>query len=110
MREETQKPVYITLFVIFAFVFFLLRNNVYIIDDLIYHFFDRPFALIREYYYGTWLMPVQNITMYPAYTVIPWPYQKLRFALIFEALPVDATDFDLIEPSSVWQFKDIKCK
>ena len=56
------------------------------------------------------LIGVQNITMYPAYTVIPWPYQKLRFALIFEALPVDATDFDLIEPSSVWQFKDIKCK
>lgn len=64
MREETQKPIYITLLIIFAITFYLLRNNVYIIDDLIYHFFDRPFALVREYYYGTWLMPVQNITMY----------------------------------------------
>jgi hypothetical protein len=56
------------------------------------------------------LIGVQNITMYPAHTVIPWPYQKLRFALIFEALPEDASEFDLIEPSTVWQFKDIKCK
>jgi hypothetical protein len=48
--------------------------------------------------------------MAPAKTFIPWPYQKLRFALIFPALPVDASEFDLIEPSTTWQFKDIKCK
>ena len=53
---------------------------------------------------------VQNITMYPARTVIPWPYQKLRFALIFPALPEEAKEFDLVEPSSTWQFKEIKCK
>lgn len=56
------------------------------------------------------LVSVQNVTMAPARTIIPWPYQKLRFALIFPALPVEATDFDLIEPSTTWQFKDIKCK
>ncbi len=56
------------------------------------------------------LASVDNITMYPARTYIPWPYQKLRFALIFPALPSDAREFDLIEPSSTWQFKDIKCR
>jgi hypothetical protein len=56
------------------------------------------------------LASVQNVTMAPAKTFIPWPYQKLRFALIFPALPDDAKEFDLIEPSTTWQFKDIKCK
>ena len=53
---------------------------------------------------------VENIVLHPAYTRIPWPYQKLRFALIFPPLPEEAKEFDLIEPSSTWQFKDIKCK
>ena len=52
----------------------------------------------------------ENITMAPAKTYIPWPYQKLRFVLIFPALPENATEFDFIVPSSNWQFKDIKCK
>ena len=56
------------------------------------------------------LVSVQNMTMAPARTFIPWPYQKLRFALIFPALPEEAKEFDLIEPSTTWQFKDIKCK
>jgi hypothetical protein len=56
------------------------------------------------------LVGVDNITVAPATTKIPWPYQKLRFALIFQPLPDEATKFDFIEPSSNWQFKDIKCK
>ena len=56
------------------------------------------------------LISVQNVTMAPAKTFIPWPYQKLRFALIFSGLSEAAKEFDLIEPSSTWQFKDIKCK
>ena len=56
------------------------------------------------------LVSVENITMYPARTFIHWPYQKLRFTLIFSALPSDAREFDLIEPSTTWQFKDIKCR
>ena len=56
------------------------------------------------------LVGVENIVMAPATTIVPWPYQKLRFALIFEALPEEAKEFDFIEPSSSWQFKDIKCK
>ena len=64
MREETQKLTYIFMFIIFAITFYLLRNNVYCIDDLIYHFLEQPLAVFREYYYGTWIMPFQNITMY----------------------------------------------
>ena len=56
------------------------------------------------------LSAVENITMAPANTVIPWPGQKLRFVLLFPPLPDEATEFDLIEPSSEWKFKDIKCK
>ena len=53
---------------------------------------------------------IENITMTPAMTYIPWPFLKLRFVLIFPALPSDVRTFDLIEPSTTWQFKDIKCK
>ena len=56
------------------------------------------------------LVSVENITVAPAKTFIPWPYQKLRFTLIFPALPEEAKEFDLIEPSTTWQFKDIKCR
>lgn len=56
------------------------------------------------------LTGVENITVAPATTKIPWPYQKLRFALIFQTLPDNATEFDFIVPSSSWQFKGIKCK
>lgn len=56
------------------------------------------------------LESVENVTMAPARTYIPWPYQKLRFTLLFPPLPEEAKEFDLIFPSSVWQFKDLKCK
>lgn len=56
------------------------------------------------------LSSVENITTAPTVTRIPWPYQKLRFALIFPALPATAEVFELIEPSSDWKFKEIRCK
>ena len=56
------------------------------------------------------IVGVENITMAPNSTKTPWPGQKLRFVLIFPPLPDNATEFDLIEPSSEWKFKDIKCK
>ena len=56
------------------------------------------------------LSGVENITMAPAETKIPWPGQRLRFVLIFPPLPDDATEFDFIVPSSEWKFKDIRCK
>ena len=55
------------------------------------------------------LVGIENITMAPSATGIPWPYQKLRFVLIFPPLPDDAKEFDFIVPSSVWHFKDSKC-
>jgi hypothetical protein len=56
------------------------------------------------------LVGVENITMAPNATKTPWPGQKLRFVLLFPPLPDNATEFDLIEPSSEWKYKDIKCK
>jgi hypothetical protein len=56
------------------------------------------------------LSSVENIATCPTRTRIPWPYQKLRFALIFPALPATAEVFELIEPSSDWKFKDIRCR
>lgn len=56
------------------------------------------------------LSAVDNVVMAPAKTIVPWPGQKLRFALIFPPLPDDATEFDFIMPSTSWQYKDIKCK
>jgi len=56
------------------------------------------------------LESTENISVAPTKTYIPWPYQKLRFVLIFPPLPEDAKEFDFIVPSSTWQFKDIKCK
>lgn len=56
------------------------------------------------------LVGTENITMAPTFTMIPWPYQKLRFVLIFPPLPNDASEFDFIVPSSSWQFKKIRCK
>ncbi len=66
--------------------------------------------LNRSVVHGVDTNYVENITVAPATTKIPWPYQKLRFALIFQPLPENATEFDFIVPSSTWQFKDIKCK
>ncbi len=56
------------------------------------------------------LAGVENITLAPSKTTVPWPGQKLRFALIFPPLPDNATEFNFIEPSSSWQYKDIKCQ
>lgn len=56
------------------------------------------------------LSSVENITVAPTLTRIPWPYQKLRFALIFPALPAEDGEFDLIEPSSDWKFKELRCR
>lgn len=56
------------------------------------------------------LESLENVKLEPARTYIPWPYQKLRFALIFPPLPEEAKEFELIFPKTSWQFKDIKCK
>ena len=56
------------------------------------------------------LVNIENLSLAPGNTIIPWPYQKLRFALIFQPLPDNATEFDFVEPSTTWKFEDIKCK
>ena len=56
------------------------------------------------------LVSVENISLAPSNTIIPWPFQKLRFALIFPPLPDIATEFDFVEPSTSWKYQDIKCK
>ena len=56
------------------------------------------------------LRGVENVTVAPVVTKIPWPYQKLRFTLIFPALPITAEEFELVEPSSSWKFKNIRCR
>jgi len=83
--------------------------------------FESPYMNFGMYVRGTayikgnkggklGLSGIENITMAPAETRIPWPGQKLRFVLIFPPLPDDATEFDFIVPSSEWKFKDIKCR
>ena len=37
------------------------------------------------------LVNIENLALAPSNTIIPWPYQKLRFALIFPPLPDNAT-------------------
>ena len=76
---------------------------------------NEQYGLIATYIKGNkggklGLSGIENITMAPAETKIPWPGQKLRFVLIFPPLPDDATEFDFIVPSSEWKFKDIKCR
>ena len=56
------------------------------------------------------LEATENISTAPARTYIPWTYQKLRFVLIFPALPEEADEFHFIEPATTWQFRNIKCK
>ena len=56
------------------------------------------------------LVNIENLSLAPGNTIIPWPGQKLRFALIFPPLPENATEFDFIEPSTTWKFQDIKCR
>ena len=56
------------------------------------------------------LEAIENISMAPTRTYIPWTYQKLRFVLIFPALPEETDEFHFIEPATTWQFRNIKCK
>ncbi len=74
-------------------------------------FYIKPDAYIKGNKGGKLeLIGVDNITLYPVRTIIPFPYQVLRFALIFEPLPPEATEFEFIVPKSDWKFKKIRCK
>ncbi len=64
MTEKIKNPIFLLLLAIFGINFYYLHNNVYCIDDLIYHFLEYPLSLFRDYHYGTWIMPFQNLLMY----------------------------------------------
>lgn len=82
-----------------------------IADSPGYCFYIKPDAYIKGNKGGKLqLIGVDNITLFPVRTIIPFPYQTIRFALIFEPLPPEATEFEFIEPKSDWKFKKIRCK
>ena len=56
------------------------------------------------------IVQAKNINVKPARTLIEQPYQKLRFALIFPALSLQDTEFELKMPGKYWNFKKIPCR
>lgn len=56
------------------------------------------------------LRKVENITIAPAKTLIPYGRQTLKFTLVFPALDDRDDTFDFREPSSEWQFNKVVCK
>lgn len=56
------------------------------------------------------LRRLENITISPAKTLIPYGRQTLKFALIFPALDPRDKTFDFREPKSEWRFDDVICQ
>lgn len=56
------------------------------------------------------LRRVENITIAPAKTMVPYGRQTLRFALIFPAIDDRDETLDFVEPNSSWKFEKIVCK
>lgn len=56
------------------------------------------------------LRRVENITIAPAKTLVPYGRQTLRFALIFPALDPRDEKFDFVEPKTSWKFDDVVCR
>ncbi|MBO4722297.1 MAG: hypothetical protein J5629_05115 [Muribaculaceae bacterium] len=56
------------------------------------------------------IVQVQNVGVKPSHALIEQPYQKLRFALIFPALSLEDSEFELKMPGKYWNFKKIPCK
>ena len=90
MINEFHKYGIIVFLFIFIFCCFLFHNNVYCADDLLYHFLERPIALIQDYYYGTWIMPFQNFTMYflPHKLGINFQIWAMSFGTILKSLTI----------------------
>lgn len=50
---------------IFTLLIYLFLGNVLSVDDMYYNFLaDAKITMQREYFYGTWVMPVQNFLLY----------------------------------------------
>ncbi|MBR6163682.1 hypothetical protein IKQ26_07330 [bacterium] len=84
-------PEIIYWFGIFALLIYLFLGNVLCADDIYFNFLDRAeITMKREYYYGSWVMPVQNFLMYylPYKLSINLQDWAQTFGAVIEALSI----------------------
>lgn len=56
------------------------------------------------------LVSTDNVVLAPGKVIVPFPYQKLRYALIFPPLPAEATSFEVADGRGYWKFTDVKTR
>ena len=56
------------------------------------------------------IVGTDNVELEPGKVIVPFPYQKLRYALIFPPLPAEATSFEVADGRGYWKFTDIKIR
>ena len=56
------------------------------------------------------IVGTDNVELAPGKVIVPSPYQKLRYALIFPPLPAEATSFEVADGRGYWKFTDIKTR
>lgn len=61
---------------LFALIIFVMQNHVLMADDIVLNFLTNGgITLKRAYYYGSWVMPLQNLVLYYA----PYKLSQLSF-------------------------------
>lgn len=56
------------------------------------------------------IVGTDNVVLAPGKVIVPFPYQKLRYALIFPPLPAEATSFEVADGRGYWKFTDVKTR
>ena len=56
------------------------------------------------------IVSTDNVELAPGRVIVPFPFQKLRYALIFPPLPPEATSFEAVDGRGYWKFTDIKTR
>ena len=56
------------------------------------------------------LVSTDNVELAPGKVIVPFPFQKLRYALIFPPLPTEATSFEAVDGRGYWKFINIKTR
>ncbi len=56
------------------------------------------------------IVGTDNVNLDPGRVIVPFPYQKLVYALIFPPLPAEATSFEVVDGRGYWKFTDIKTR
>lgn len=56
------------------------------------------------------IVGTDNVVLDPGRVIVPFPYQKLRYALIFPPLPAEATSFEVVDGRGYWRFTDISTR